>query len=98
MLRDNFKTSTWILMGACVQGLLLNFLPAPLGLAPALVILGWRLTDTLLMTLGLKRNYYMDGVIPGKWSTHFPNQEGEYAGEPADSEVCVIVLSSRSNQ
>jgi len=97
MLRDNFKTSTWILIGACLQSLLLLYLPGTLGLAPAFLWLGWRIADPLLMMAGIRRNIYMDGVIPGKWAVQFPDKERNLEGEPAEEDVCLIFLGARSN-
>ncbi|KAI9815771.1 MAG: hypothetical protein M1827_002167 [Pycnora praestabilis] len=93
-LRDACSLSTWILFGACLQGLLLLLLPGFLGLAPAFLLLGARIADMLLLCFGLKRNNYMDGVIDGKFSVKFPNREGRYT---ADDGVCVLIIGAKSN-
>ncbi|RKK07031.1 hypothetical protein BFJ65_g18198 [Fusarium oxysporum f. sp. cepae] len=98
MLRNNFRISTWILAGACAQSLLVCLAPHAWSLAPAAVLLGWRLADTLLMVLGVSKNRYLDDNIPGKWAVHFPDSTtGEFSEEPADADVCVIILAARSN-
>ena len=50
------------------------------------------------MILGLKHDRFMDGVLPGKFCAQIPNINGRFATEPADSEVCVMILGVRSNQ
>ncbi|KAJ4050858.1 hypothetical protein NW761_014372 [Fusarium oxysporum] len=98
MLRNNFRISTWILAGACAQSLLVCLAPHAWSLAPAAVLLGWRLADTLLIVLGVSKNRYLDNNIPGKWAVHFPDSTtGEFSEEPADADVCVIILAARSN-
>ncbi|EXK76147.1 hypothetical protein FOQG_19093 [Fusarium oxysporum f. sp. raphani 54005] len=98
MLRNNFRTSTWILAGACAQSLLVCLAPHAWSLAPAAVLLGWRLADTLLMVLGVSKNRYLDDNIPGKWTVHFPDSTtGEFSERPADADVCVIIVAARSN-
>ncbi len=99
MVRDNFTTSTWLCIGACIQGALLLCIPSRLyALLPALGVLLFRTCDVLLMTAGLKRNQYMDGVMNGKYCAQIPDTEGKFSGEPADAEVCVMILGVRSNQ
>ncbi|KAK4978338.1 hypothetical protein LTR66_010641 [Elasticomyces elasticus] len=97
LIRDNFTLTTWLLLGACIQSLLFLYLPISVSVAPAFVLLGLRIGDVLLMWSGLKHNHYMDGVIPGKTAIHFPDSHGTYTGDPANSEICVIVLAARSN-
>ena len=98
VLRDNFRTSTWVLLGACLQTVLLYYVPGYLCLVPAFVLLGWRIADTMLMTIGIRRNHFMDGVIPGKVTAHFPDAAGKYTSESAgESPVCLILLGIRCN-
>ncbi|KAH6952452.1 hypothetical protein BKA56DRAFT_505148 [Ilyonectria sp. MPI-CAGE-AT-0026] len=98
MLRGNFRTSTWVLAGACAQSLLVCLAPYAWSLVPAAVLLGWRLADTLLMVLGITKNRYLDDSIPGKWAVHFPDSTtGEFSDEPADADICVIIISACSN-
>lgn len=99
MVRDNFTTSTWLCIGACLQGLLLLCISSRLfALLPAFALLSFRVGDVLLMTAGLKHNRYMDGVMHGKFCAQIPDAKGKFSAEPAEAEVCVMVLGVRSNQ
>ncbi|WKT53566.1 hypothetical protein QSH57_004128 [Fusarium oxysporum f. sp. vasinfectum] len=61
------------------------------------VDLGWSLR-AIALVLGVSKNRYLDNNIPGKWAVHFPDSTtGEFSEEPADADVCVIILAARSN-
>lgn len=99
MVRDNFRTTTWLCIGACLQVILLLCMPSRFyALLPAFAVLGFRICDVLLMAAGLKHNQYMDGVRNGKFCAQIPDASGRFSAEPADAEVCVMMLGVRSNQ
>ena len=83
-------------MGAVAQGVLFLML-GRIALLPAVAILLFRTLDAYAMSVGWKRNKYMDGVIPKKYSTSFPDDTGRYGNKPADSEVVVFLIGTRSN-
>lgn len=107
ILRDGLSLSTWLLLGGVLQGAAV----AAFGyrsLLPTTLILGYRALDTLLMTLNLKRNRYMDGVIMPKYSAQYPNNDGSFAstlnattgsqdGDPAAKPLIVFHLGARCN-
>jgi hypothetical protein len=98
LLRDNFTTSTWLLIGATLQTLLFLLPLRPsYALAPAVLLLSYRFTANLLMCFGLKRNPYMDGVTVGKRAALYPPPSPDEKG-PASEEICVILLAARCNQ
>lgn len=97
-MRDQLSISTWLLLGAVAQGLAVLALPAFYAILPAMVILSYRVIDTFLMTVGLKRNRFMDNVIMGKFTGQIPNSEGVYSSKPADENVVSFQLITRSNQ
>ena len=101
LLRDNFKTSTWLLFGAFAQSLLFVsadiFGVGRLALLPAIILLAWRTFDAVAMTMGWKHNTYMDGVIQKKYSTAFPDELGHHGNKPADSEIVVFLIGTRNN-
>lgn len=98
MVRDSFTTSTWLCLGACLQGILLLSISSRLyALLPAFALLAFRTGNVLSMTLGLKHNPYMDGVKLGKFCAQIPT-DGKFSATPADAEVCVMILGVRSNQ
>jgi hypothetical protein len=90
MLRDNFSLTTWLLMGACLQGLALLIFPVSRALAPALLLLGYRLVINVLQIFGVLENPYMKGVILGKWSRHEPDEQGLLRGVPSRKPVIVF--------
>src|SRR4051794_31560853 len=86
MLRDNFTTSTWLLIGAVLQTSLLAFPISKLyALAPAILLLGFRFVKNLLMTFGILAHPYMKDVIIGKHAAVYPDAHGGFArdGEKA---------------
>ncbi|KAJ5994166.1 hypothetical protein N7451_009890 [Penicillium sp. IBT 35674x] len=96
-MRDQLSISTWLLLGAVAQGLAVLALPAFYAILPAMVILSYRVIDTFLMTVGLKKNRFMDNVIMGKFTGQIPNSEGVYSSKPADENVVSFQLITRSN-
>ncbi|KAL4988813.1 hypothetical protein BDW68DRAFT_85042 [Aspergillus falconensis] len=107
VLRDGLSLSTWLLLGGLLQGAAV----AAFGyksLLPTTVILGYRALDTLLMTLNLKRNRYMDGVVMQKYSAQYPNADGSFSttpnaatgsqeGDPAAKPLIVFHLGAKCN-
>lgn len=55
------------------------------------------IANTSAAAAGWKRNSLMDGVIPKKFSTAFPDSRGTYGSKPADSEVVVFLIGFRNN-
>ena len=94
--RDCFKLITWLCLAALAQGLLF-VASGRLALVPPAVLLSVRIVDTLLMANGFKHNSYMDGVVPKKAATAFPDKAGNFGNKPADSELCVFILGTRCN-
>ncbi|CBQ73210.1 conserved hypothetical protein [Sporisorium reilianum SRZ2] len=97
-LRDQFTISTWLLMGATAQCGLVGIFGARLWIVRLpVVVLGLRLLKTLLQTAGLLRNPYMDGVIRGRTTCHFPGKDGSYTGPSSNRSMAVLLISVRSN-
>jgi hypothetical protein len=98
-LRDNFTISTWLLIGASLQCLLMVLPIRPsYALLPAVVILSCRLAKNLLQCFGIIRHPYADGVIPGKVAAKMPESYDKEGNQVNDGGVCVIMLFARSNQ
>lgn len=98
LIKDQFTISTWLLMGASAQCALVGMFGArlwTLGL-PALV-LGSRLVKTILQARGMLKHDLMDGVIKGRTTCHFPNQDGDYVGPSSNKSMAVLLISVRSN-
>ncbi len=99
--RDQFSISTWLCFGAFAQTLLFmaadKFGVGRISLIPAILYLAYRTLDAYLMSIGWKRNVYMDGVIPSKFSVAFPDENGKYGSKPADSDIVVFLIGTRNN-
>lgn len=89
---------TWLAIGALIQGLLCLLPYRNIALiTPVILLLGFQVARTLLMSAGILHNPYMDGVLEGKKTALlYPDEKGVY-GKPADRSICAIVLAVRSN-
>ncbi|KAK8859418.1 hypothetical protein PGQ11_010152 [Apiospora arundinis] len=97
LLRDNFSCSTWLAMGAVVQGLLVACLPFRYAVLPAPALLLCRMAKTLLMSNGFFRNSQAEGVIQGKFTAQVPGPDGAMPTLPSENPICVLILAARSN-
>ncbi len=98
LLRNNLSISSWLLIGATLQSLLLILPIRPsYALIPAFFLLCYRGISTILMIFGLKHNPYMDGVEEGKYTGLYPSVSGSQK-TPKNEEVCVLLVTARSNQ
>ena len=93
----NFQFSTTLLLGAFLQTLLVLFIPRAYALTPAALILLVRLLDTLSISYGMRKNPYLEGVIPKKTSAVVPDQDGEFSNGPANEKIAVLLLGAKSN-
>ncbi|KAL2871652.1 monooxygenase fmaE [Aspergillus lucknowensis] len=99
LLANNFQFSTWLLAAAFVQGLITWLFPTAFTFIPALLILGYRGIDVLLITYGYRPNRYMDGVItsPRSFSAQIPDETGDFGDRPSRDTVVVLLLGTKSN-
>ncbi|OCK76366.1 hypothetical protein K432DRAFT_306517 [Lepidopterella palustris CBS 459.81] len=103
LIRDQFTLSTWILLGAAIQGtLLLLPLRPTYVIGPSFALLALKLIDTICVTLGWRRNAYLDGTIGSKFSTLLPQPDGTFGSarqtaNPDDGKVAVLLLGFRTN-
>jgi hypothetical protein len=98
MIRDSFTITTWLAIGAVIQGLLVVLVRPTYAVAPAASFLLYKLSRTILQTFGILRNPYMDDVLLGKFSAQFGDAAGEAPTESSQNQIAVILLGSRSNQ
>ena len=81
MLRDQLSVSGWLLLGATLQSLVtVSILPsAPKYVwLPAILLVGFKVANTLLILAGAKRNPAMQGVDMGRVSPVSLRQLGQY--------------------
>ncbi|KAK4494879.1 hypothetical protein PRZ48_014235 [Zasmidium cellare] len=96
LLRDQMSLTSWLCVGAIVQGTLILLL-GRIALLPAAVLILYRAIDSYAMAVGWKRNTYMDGVLMKKFSSQIPDELGNYGNKPADTDVVVFLIGTRSN-
>ncbi|KAL6905140.1 hypothetical protein GGI43DRAFT_398972 [Trichoderma evansii] len=96
-IRDCFTISTWLAIGAVVQGLLVVFVRPTYAVAPAALILLYRLSRTMLQSFGVLRNPLMDEIIMGKFSVQIGDEAGNAPTESSQNSMAVIMLGARSN-
>jgi hypothetical protein len=96
MIRDQFTITTWLCLGALIQGSL--FLAAGrLALAPAALVITYKVLLTYAKCVGFVHNDYMDGVITKKFAGALPNESGDFGSKPAADGVAVLLIGARSN-
>src|SRR3954467_3182611 len=84
-------------MGAALQSIIVLLAPSRYAVLPAILFLTLRISDTMLITWGWKRNPYMDGAIMQKVSAQVVNKDGKIPEEAAGEKVAIMFLGSRSN-
>ncbi|KAK7964108.1 hypothetical protein PG996_008200 [Apiospora saccharicola] len=97
LIRDSFTISTWLAMGAAAQCLLAACLPLQYALLPAPALLLCRLVKTVLMTAGLVKHDFDEGVIRGKYTAQVPGPNGTLPTSPSENGVCLLMLAARTN-
>ncbi|KIW12897.1 hypothetical protein PV08_08084 [Exophiala spinifera] len=96
-IRNTFSISTWLLMGALLQSLVVFIVPRFYAMLPSILILGARLLDTLAITYGFKRNPYLEGAIHGRTSPQIPDEDGTFHEDSSAEKVVVFLLGFKSN-
>ncbi|KAL7952204.1 hypothetical protein V8C34DRAFT_299865 [Trichoderma compactum] len=96
-VRDNFAISTWMAIGAALQSLLVLFARPTFAIAPAVLVLLYRFSHTMLMHYGIIRNTQMEDVMMGKYTVQIPDKDGKPPSEPSGTGMAVIMLGMRNN-
>ncbi|OAL36607.1 hypothetical protein AYO20_04223 [Fonsecaea nubica] len=96
-LRENFSVSTWILLGALLQSLIVFIIPRFYAMLPSLIVLGVRLADTMAITLGRKKNHYLDEALPYRVSPQIPDEDGTFHEEASEEKLAVFMLGAKVN-
>jgi hypothetical protein len=96
LIRDQFSITTWLSIGAVIQGGL--FLVAGrLALIPALALVLFRALDAYAVVTGWKANPWTKDTVLQHVSAQFPDEEGRFGPEPANQDVVVLLIGTRSN-
>ncbi|KAI9691282.1 MAG: hypothetical protein M1820_009813 [Bogoriella megaspora] len=96
-LRDQFTITSWLCFGAILQLLAVSIIPIRYAMLPPILILTLYTLDTLLITLGLKSNPMLRGVIDRKFSAQLPDAHGNFGSKPASQPLVVFLLGARIN-
>lgn len=97
IIRDDLRLTTWLLVGASLQSLLLAFLPVRIAVLPTFSILASRIIWTALMLAGLVHDTTLDKTVRGRQTSRFP--AGTTLSEKAsDEEFVVFIIGARFNQ
>ncbi|KAG8528687.1 uncharacterized protein KY384_006374 [Bacidia gigantensis] len=90
VIQANFELPTLLAIGMCLQGLIFVLLPSYLSVAPAALLLIYKLSYT--RPKGVEANWNLKHARLGKWSATVPNHNGtmpEKAG--SNGVVCFVV-------
>jgi heme-degrading monooxygenase HmoA len=80
-----------------LQSILVLIVPRFYAMLPSVLFLGVRFIDTMAVTLGWKRNFYVDDAILHRVSPQMPDSEGQFHAEPAQEKVVIFLLGAKSN-
>ena len=92
IIRNNFSLSTWLLLGALIQSLLITVLPPRVAVLPSISLLTLILAKNLLVTGGYLKNPYLAAAYKGKATV--PLREDKDGVD----KVAVFILGASSNQ
>ncbi len=98
VIKDQFQTTTWLLIGAGIQLLLLTCLSLRTAAALVLAVGAWRLGRTLAISRNFLPNDEMKDVFPGKSTAMFPNEDGSGRLNPSGRGLCLLLLGFKVNQ
>ncbi|ORY10725.1 hypothetical protein BCR34DRAFT_601859 [Clohesyomyces aquaticus] len=93
----DFRISSWLLLGATLQGLTLVLLPKRIALLPPLFILLYRIILAFLIASGRLPNELDEGVIHVKTSSQFPAADGTLTAPRSGSSIVVFILGSHNS-
>lgn len=97
LLTSNFHSTTLLLCGGLLQGLLVLLFPRYWILLPSLIALFVRFADTLAITFHFRPNPYLEDSILQKWSPQVPDTNGNFSDTPANEKVAILLLSLKLN-
>ena len=98
IVRDDLRLTTWLLLGACLQSLLVVLLPPTYALLPAVTLLSFRIAKVGFMTAGFIHDTTQDKVKKGRFTAQLFNGNDTEPNQATDEEVVVFIVGARSNQ
>ena len=95
--RDDMRLSTWILWGACIQSLLVLYLPTTIAIFPTIIILLSRIIISALQGHGLLSHPGFNNVRWGRMTAQIPNEDGSFSTTACDKDIVVFIIATRSS-
>ncbi|KAL2420068.1 Monooxygenase [Exophiala dermatitidis] len=96
-LRENFSLSTWLLLGALIQSIVVFVVPRLYATIPLILVLGARVVDAMAVTWGWKKNPMLDGALMHRVSPQIPDEDGTFHEDAAEEKVVVFLLGAKAN-
>ena len=94
---NDFKTSTWMAMGACLLLLSQYYLPSGLSNALPLVYLLYRIARMIIDTFGLHTFSYTS-LVRGRWTATLGEPDASADLNGGSDGIVMFVLGARINQ
>lgn len=91
---DDYSISTWLLLGASLQCLLVATLPRNVSLLPPVVMLAYRIVTGFLVATGRLPNALTKDVVHGRQTWQIPVSD-DTSTPSTDDAIVVLVLSAR---
>jgi len=107
MIRSHFTIAEWLLIGGCLQALILALtqvtrLPLVYALTPTIGLAVLKAAKTVMVTYGMLENHHMKTVRVGRHTAVFPEEDGSFVRAPGQSVggsgICLVILSTKCNQ
>ena len=98
LLRDEFKLSTLVYIGAFLQALLFMVAPHRLVAMPALLVMAGLITKNMLIRFGRIRDPSMDRVYVGRTTAQIVDDDGSVPETPGDKGIVVFLLGACTNK
>lgn len=96
--KEDFRLTTWLLIGASLQSVLLLVLSRNLAILVTAFVLGSRMVAGVFRTYGYLHDPSTEGVRYGNHTVRFPNEDGSIPSKPSEKGVVMFVLGVSSNQ
>ncbi|RVX66761.1 hypothetical protein B0A52_08954 [Exophiala mesophila] len=97
LLRINFDISTWLLLGALIQSLVVVLIPRIYALLPVVLVLLVRFANTMAITFGFKANPYLKDAVLHRLTPQIPDADGQFSDEASNEKVTVLFLGFKCN-
>lgn len=91
---NDFTVSTWLLVGAVVQGSFMALVPRNVALLPAVLFLLYRITKAYLTANGFLHNLVQDEIVHGRQTWQIPSADGSVAKSGSRETIVVLVLGA----